>query len=102
MDCRTGRLITREELEALEPDERRHFREVAPTAAQMRRRKIGRNERCPCGSGRKFKRCCMTPLTRPSTPTIVESACNITRARMIQDLEATRERLTSSNGSPIQ
>ena len=24
----------------------------------VRRVKIGRNERCPCGSGRKFKRCC--------------------------------------------
>lgn len=22
--------------------------------------RIGRNERCPCGSGRKFKRCCGT------------------------------------------
>ncbi|MGB5884590.1 MAG: SEC-C metal-binding domain-containing protein, partial [Desulfobulbales bacterium] len=21
--------------------------------------KIGRNETCPCGSGRKFKRCCL-------------------------------------------
>ena len=21
-------------------------------------RKVGRNERCPCGSGRKYKRCC--------------------------------------------
>lgn len=26
--------------------------EVAP------KKKVGRNERCPCGSGRKFKRCC--------------------------------------------
>jgi hypothetical protein len=22
-------------------------------------RPVGRNERCPCGSGRKFKRCCI-------------------------------------------
>jgi uncharacterized protein YecA (UPF0149 family) len=21
-------------------------------------RKVGRNERCPCGSGKKFKKCC--------------------------------------------
>jgi len=21
--------------------------------------KIGRNERCPCGSGKKFKKCCL-------------------------------------------
>ncbi len=26
--------------------------------AAPRRRKIGRNDPCPCGSGRKFKRCC--------------------------------------------
>jgi len=24
-----------------------------------KRRKIGRNERCWCGSGKKFKRCCV-------------------------------------------
>lgn len=26
---------------------------------EMRRRKIGRNEPCPCGSGKKYKKCCM-------------------------------------------
>jgi SEC-C motif/Protein of unknown function (DUF1186) len=26
------------------------------------RRKVGRNENCPCGSGKKFKKCCMTLL----------------------------------------
>lgn len=33
--------------------------------------KIGRNERCPCGSGKKYKHCCArNPQvdTRPSTP----------------------------------
>ena len=24
-----------------------------------KRKKIGRNEPCPCGSGKKFKRCCL-------------------------------------------
>jgi uncharacterized protein len=27
-------------------------------AGSMRRTKIGRNDPCPCGSGKKFKRCC--------------------------------------------
>lgn len=27
-------------------------------AGSMRRSKIGRNELCPCGSGKKYKRCC--------------------------------------------
>jgi uncharacterized protein YecA (UPF0149 family) len=26
--------------------------------------KIGRNDRCPCGSGKKFKQCC---LNKPQT-----------------------------------
>lgn len=34
---------------------------VPPTEQQMARKppKVGRNESCPCGSGRKFKRCCL-------------------------------------------
>lgn len=33
--------------------------EIPPTKQQMKRRKIGRNEQCPCGSGIKFKKCCL-------------------------------------------
>jgi yecA family protein len=29
-------------------------------------RKVGRNERCPCGSGKKYKHCCGSPVERPS------------------------------------
>lgn len=34
---------------------------VPPTGKQMARRppKVGRNEPCPCGSGKKFKKCCL-------------------------------------------
>jgi uncharacterized protein len=28
--------------------------------AAVRRTKIGRNEPCPCGSGKKYKKCCGT------------------------------------------
>ncbi|HEX9194067.1 MAG TPA: SEC-C metal-binding domain-containing protein [Burkholderiales bacterium] len=28
----------------------------------MARPKIGRNDPCPCGSGRKFKKCCAAAL----------------------------------------
>ena len=33
---------------------------IPPTPKQMSRRppKVGRNEPCPCGSGKKFKKCC--------------------------------------------
>jgi preprotein translocase subunit SecA len=34
--------------------------------------KIGRNEKCPCGSGKKYKKCCMKTMntikTRPRSP----------------------------------
>ncbi len=35
--------------------------EIPPTEKQLSRKppKIGRNEPCPCGSGKKFKRCCL-------------------------------------------
>jgi hypothetical protein len=28
--------------------------------------KVGRNDLCPCGSGLKYKRCCVDPLKRPA------------------------------------
>lgn len=31
---------------------------AAPTTTTTSRQKVGRNERCPCGSGKKFKHCC--------------------------------------------
>lgn len=35
-------------------------REQGETLVQ--RTKIGRNDPCPCGSGRKFKKCCISSL----------------------------------------
>jgi SEC-C motif. len=32
---------------------------IAKEAPIIMKRKIGRNEQCPCGSGKKYKRCCM-------------------------------------------
>jgi uncharacterized protein len=34
-------------------------------SAQPPDRKVGRNEPCPCGSGKKFKYCCGSPTKRP-------------------------------------
>jgi len=34
-------------------------RATPPAAAPRRRTKVGANQPCPCGSGRKYKRCCM-------------------------------------------
>ena len=36
--------------------------------------KLGRNDPCPCGSGKKFKRCCMNKPPPPSDgPTVMEA-----------------------------
>ena len=39
---------------------------LAPLHQAARDPKVGRNDPCPCGSGKKFKKCC---LGRPATPT---------------------------------
>jgi hypothetical protein len=37
--------------------------------------KIGRNDACPCGSGKKYKRCCLT--AQVANPDAVTTAANI-------------------------
>lgn len=37
-----------------------HQRDINnPNVTRIVQRKIGRNEICPCGSGKKFKKCCL-------------------------------------------
>jgi len=48
------RARTREELEA-ETELVRDAKKVEPLRADE---KVGRNDPCPCGSGRKYKKCC--------------------------------------------
>ncbi len=72
MDIRTGRIHA--DLEKVRemfrdhPAERSHYKpmEIPPTAKQLARKppKVGRNDRCPCGSGRKFKKCCLEVAER--------------------------------------
>lgn len=38
---------------------RRERKEARLAQAREMRRQTGRNDPCPCGSGRKFKRCCL-------------------------------------------
>lgn len=52
-----------------------------------RGQKIGRNDPCPCGSGKKFKKCCLTksqkpPKLHPDTPAI--------KLKSEQDIEGIR------------
>ena len=56
-------LDRRLEREGYEPvyypdEEHEHAEEAAPVVEQARSEKVGRNEACPCGSGKKYKKCC--------------------------------------------
>ena len=64
MDTRTGKIYSGEEIKkklgegsVTEAEFKKYFIGVEPTAQQLKRSKIGRNDPCPCGSGKKFKRC---------------------------------------------
>lgn len=70
MDVRTGEILTPDRVAMLGPNVSRACAagrdrpfarpmRLAPTPAQLARRRVGRNDPCPCGSGRKFKRCCL-------------------------------------------
>lgn len=58
MDVRTGEVLPAGEVYQRllqDPSEARFY---TPVPNQPRRKKTGRNEPCPCGSGKKFKKCC--------------------------------------------
>lgn len=63
MDTRDGRIVPEKNVGLLDRDERRFFKRMGlkPTEKQMARKppKVGRNEPCPCGSEKKFKKCCL-------------------------------------------
>ncbi|MDW2054860.1 SEC-C metal-binding domain-containing protein [Vibrio sp. 506] len=40
-----------------------NVREQRQPHNKRERGKVGRNERCPCGSGKKFKKCCINKKT---------------------------------------
>ena len=42
-------------------DQQRHGNSASQRTYVREQPKIGRNEPCPCGSGRKYKKCCMNP-----------------------------------------
>jgi uncharacterized protein YecA (UPF0149 family) len=81
MDDRSGEIYTEEQLKKRaemfkdllgRENEMKHFvpMKFGPTQKQMERipPKVGRNEPCPCGSGKKFKKC---HLVRDGEPTAV-------------------------------
>ena len=90
MDIRTGHIYTEAQIDAIEAqlDDMsqeapgqfyellgRYLRkmELPPTDKQLGRKppRVGRNEPCPCGSGKKFKRCCFL-----KKPEVARSPCH--------------------------
>ena len=67
MDIRNGHIHLSSFVEELKKTERneelKFFKEmkIDPTERQLSRKppRVGRNEPCPCGSGKKFKKCCL-------------------------------------------
>jgi len=70
MDTRTGEINTLENFrKKLSEDEIRRFvkqvgiNKLSPKKKALiaagKSTKVGRNDKCPCNSGRKFKKCCL-------------------------------------------
>jgi len=55
-----GEGVAKPMLATAEPPPRATYRRAQP--------KIGPNEPCPCGSGKKYKKCCGAPNARPAAP----------------------------------
>ncbi len=51
--------------------------------------KIGRNEQCPCGSGRKFKHCCLLKEQAGITPTSPEATFKLSLLSEIEAIQQT-------------
>jgi uncharacterized protein YecA (UPF0149 family) len=59
MDVKNGRIYLENAVQELREDLVPMV--IPPTKAQMLRKppRVGRNDECPCGSGKKFKHCCL-------------------------------------------
>lgn len=69
-DLRDGRIYTEDQVMAMSAEDRQYMRPMSyhPTAYQRVAGKIGRNDPCLCGSGKKFKRCCLWRSVIDATP----------------------------------
>ncbi len=59
MDTRDGQIYEQERVAAMAAIDREYMVPMAhhPTPVQRAVGKVGRNDPCPCGSGKKFKKC---------------------------------------------
>jgi hypothetical protein len=71
MDTRDGRIYDHHQVAAMPALDRAFVREMVldPTPGQLASGHVARNHPCPCGSGRKFKLCCLVkPPASPAPP----------------------------------
>jgi len=61
MDTRDGSIRPLRAIEEADEIDRPYMREMAhaPTPLQRESGRVKRNDSCPCGSRKKFKRCCL-------------------------------------------
>ena len=59
VDTRTGEIVESNSIESLKEEEKKHYKILPPHTYVRPGDKVGRNDPCPCMSGKKFKRCCM-------------------------------------------
>jgi uncharacterized protein YecA (UPF0149 family) len=61
MDTRDGTIYSERQMMTLPPEDQQYLRQMGhhPTPAQRALGRVGRNDYCPCGSGKKFKKCCL-------------------------------------------
>lgn len=58
-DCRKQILTMKMPSEAMRVDLLKQLTEIKPPVVQPeKQKKVGRNDPCPCGSGKKYKKCC--------------------------------------------
>ena len=51
-------LIPQEEVDQFQKRQQKHYSNPTPSEPVRTEPKIGRNQPCPCGSGKKYKKCC--------------------------------------------
>lgn len=61
MDTRDGYIYGAQDVNAVTEEARKFMISMGhhPTPFQRAARKVGRNDACPCGSRKKFKKCCL-------------------------------------------
>lgn len=109
MDTSTGRIHTDEEVRAMSAEDRARIirMSLAPTPLQSRMGRAGRNDPCPCGSGRKFKHCHLsvrTPVeeqTTLATPEVLRARDRELKRKVREaEREVERALLTAAKSPP--